>query len=435
MAQSPTVTHYEVLDVPATADAAEIKKAYQRRVRSSHPDVGGSAGLFRLVQEAFDTLSDPSKRAAYDRSLKDDATGGSNSNPPPRQERREEPPKQGSQREKPQEARREPPRQQPKAEPSFQAMETPPAAPVWSGPATEFRPPLAVPPWDGKKVRLPVSNGIRLWRKVLLIIGGVMCIFPVISTILAAVMYGGSGGFNTMVLTGVLGIVLTAGFWGLIAMTPWWIARRKQTPPAPVLAGSILPEQYITTPVHGIPGRDLSVARFGENAKIGIEGEQRTARLIAESVLPGLPSARLINGLRWPGTEHADIDHAVIAGDRIALIDSKMWSDGNYWWDNKRLFRSGKELTALKLGAAVSAMRAAHPYCQVEGWVVVHSPSGKLARPGIERAGMLPPLGMAPVYLVNAAELPGSVHAFLAEGEAAHTVEVPVLASLLHSML
>jgi hypothetical protein len=430
MAQTPTVTHYEVLDVPVTADAAEIKKAYQKRVRSSHPDVGGSAGLFRLVQEAYDTLSDTCKRAAYDRSLKDDAAGSSGGNPPPRHERREQP-----KQEPRQEKRQEPPRPQPKTEPSFHAMETPPAAPAWNGPAVEFQPPLAVPPWDGKKVRLPVSRGIRLWRKVLLIIGGVMCIFPVVSTILAAAMYAGSPGFATMTLTGVLGIILTAGFWGLIAMTPWWFARRKQTPPAPVLAGSILPEQYITTPVHGTPGRDLSVARFGDRATIGIEGEQRTARLITESVMPGLPSARLINGLRWPGTEHADIDHAVIAGNRIALIDSKMWADGNYWWDNKRLFRSGKELEAFKLGAAVSAVRAAYPHCQVEGWVVVHSPSGKLSKPSIERAGMLPPPGQAAVYLVNAAELPGSVHTFLAEGESAHAVVVPTLARLLHSML
>jgi hypothetical protein len=58
MAQVPTVTHYEVLDVPVTADATEIKKAYQKSVRSSHPDVGGSAGLFRLVKEAYEVLSD-----------------------------------------------------------------------------------------------------------------------------------------------------------------------------------------------------------------------------------------------------------------------------------------------------------------------------------------------------------------------------------------
>ncbi len=145
---------------------------------------------------------------------------------------------------------------------------------------------------------------------------------------MAAFMYRDSGSQATMVLTGVAGIVLTAGFWGLIAMTPWWFSRRKQTPPAPVLAGSILAEEYLTAPVIGTPGRDLSVARFGENARIGIEGEQRTARLISGSVLPGLPAARLINGLRWPGTEHANIDHAVIAGNRIALIDSKMWAAG-----------------------------------------------------------------------------------------------------------
>jgi hypothetical protein len=314
-------------------------------------------------------------------------------------------------------------------------METPPPPPVWNGPAVEYRPPLVAPPTDGKKVRLPVSRGIRLWRRIFLIIGAIACILPVISTVMMVVMYSGSSAYAAEKLSGVAVIVLTATFWGLIAMTPWWIARRKQTPPAPLLAGAILDEQYLTAPILGTPGRDLSVARFGDNAKIGIEGEQRTAHLIAASVLPGLPAARLINGLRWPGTEHADIDHAVIAGDKIALIDSKMWADGDYWWDNKRLFRNGKELSALKLGAAVNAMQIAYPNCEVTGLVVVHSPSGKLTRPAIERAGVAPLPGMAPVFLVNAAELPGYLHRFLTMGDSAHVVEVPVLASLVHSML
>ncbi|MBG0739041.1 DnaJ domain-containing protein [Paeniglutamicibacter antarcticus] len=416
MTQSPTVTHYEVLDVPATADTSEIKKAYQRQLRSSHPDVGGSAGLFRLVQAAYDTLSDQQLRDAYDRSLRDTAAGSSGSNPPRQQERRARP-------------------RQDTSEANFRPMETPPPALAWHGPAVEFRPPLETPPSDGVKIRFPASSRIRMWRKVVLIIGAVVCLMPVISTLLAAVMYSRSDGLNPAVQSGIWSIVLTAGFWWLAAMTPWWIARRKQLPPATVLAGSILPERYINAQVHGTPGRDLSVARFGENARIGIEGEQRTARLIAESVLPGLPSARLINGLRWPGTEHADIDHAVIAGNRIALIDSKMWADGDYWWDNKRLFRNGKEMGAFRLGAAVHAMRIAYPTCYVEGWVVLHSPSGKLSRPSIERAGMLPPLGQAAVYLVDASELPGAVHQFLTDGDEAHTVEVPVLASLLYSML
>jgi curved DNA-binding protein CbpA len=128
MAQVPTVTHYEVLDVPVTADATEIKKAYQKSVRSSHPDVGGSAGLFRLVKEAYEVLSDPRRRAAYDRSLKEDTAGSSGDAPPkqepPRPEQRQEPPKQERQQAKPE------PKPQPKPDPAFRAMEMPPAAPA-----------------------------------------------------------------------------------------------------------------------------------------------------------------------------------------------------------------------------------------------------------------------------------------------------------------
>lgn len=208
-------------------------------------------------------------------------------------------------------------------------------------------------------------------------------------------------------------------------MTPWWIARRKKTPPPTVLAGSILPEGYLTPTVHGVPGRDLSAARFGDKAPMGAEGERRTSHLITESVLGGLPAARLINGLRWPGTEHADIDHAVITGNRIALIDSKMWADGDYWWDNKRLFKNGKELDAFKLGAAVEAMRAAYPGYIVDGWVVLHSPTGQLNRPSIERAGMFPLPGRAPVRLVTPAELAAEVHAYLSQAVDPHTVDDP----------
>ena len=61
--------HYEVLNVERTASAAEIKTAYRKLVRQVHPDQGGNAALFRLVQEAWNTLSDPVKRASYDRLL------------------------------------------------------------------------------------------------------------------------------------------------------------------------------------------------------------------------------------------------------------------------------------------------------------------------------------------------------------------------------
>ncbi len=59
-------THYEVLGVEADATQADIKAAYRRLSRQVHPDQGGSGALFRKVTEAYETLSDPARRGAYD---------------------------------------------------------------------------------------------------------------------------------------------------------------------------------------------------------------------------------------------------------------------------------------------------------------------------------------------------------------------------------
>lgn len=64
-----SVDHYAVLDLKPDATPEEIKKAYRAMAAKTHPDRGGAAHLFRMVQEAYETLSDPDKRAAYDRHI------------------------------------------------------------------------------------------------------------------------------------------------------------------------------------------------------------------------------------------------------------------------------------------------------------------------------------------------------------------------------
>lgn len=71
---SPT-SFYEVLGIPVGATSEEIKAAYRRLARVCHPDVAGShrkdasADEFMKIHTAYSTLSDPGKRADYDRQL------------------------------------------------------------------------------------------------------------------------------------------------------------------------------------------------------------------------------------------------------------------------------------------------------------------------------------------------------------------------------
>lgn len=72
---------YEVLGVSRNATDDEIKKAFRKQARKLHPDVNKSPNAeeeFKELNEAYDVLSDPNKRAYYDRTgSTPGATGGS----------------------------------------------------------------------------------------------------------------------------------------------------------------------------------------------------------------------------------------------------------------------------------------------------------------------------------------------------------------------
>lgn len=61
---------YEILGVDRNASEAELKKAYRRKARELHPDVSDDPNAeekFKELNEAYDVLSDPKKKAQYDR--------------------------------------------------------------------------------------------------------------------------------------------------------------------------------------------------------------------------------------------------------------------------------------------------------------------------------------------------------------------------------
>lgn len=69
---------YVVLGVARTAQAADIKLAYRRKVQTAHPDRGGDPDQFILVVRAFGLLSDPDARRLFDETgiIDDEAVKG-----------------------------------------------------------------------------------------------------------------------------------------------------------------------------------------------------------------------------------------------------------------------------------------------------------------------------------------------------------------------
>ena len=73
--------YYEILGVNKNADADQLKNAFRNLARKYHPDINKEPDAeekFKEINEAYQVLSDPDKRAAYDRYGKAGVSGMGN---------------------------------------------------------------------------------------------------------------------------------------------------------------------------------------------------------------------------------------------------------------------------------------------------------------------------------------------------------------------
>jgi curved DNA-binding protein CbpA len=63
--------YYSDLEINQSDGQEAIQQAYRRLAKRYHPDRAGleGAGRFRLIQEAYEVLSDPRRKAAYDETI------------------------------------------------------------------------------------------------------------------------------------------------------------------------------------------------------------------------------------------------------------------------------------------------------------------------------------------------------------------------------
>lgn len=307
------IDYYELLGVHRDASPSEIRSAYRSLAKAMHPDSGGTAGAFRLLHEAYETLTDPDRRDSYDADGSDDAVAVRVPAPP-------------RQRQRP--ARRM--GDDPDYLPTLPTID--PTTIGWweaaSGTGRVTLLPLARP---SREVALGALGGWLLLLVVLVLVGPPAPLLVVWLLVLA-----GSGA------------------------AVWHLGRNH-------LAAARVDQEFTaefgTRAVFGGPGTDADQV-----------AERLTADLAAR-YLTHIPGVRIFHGLAAEvGSVFADIDHAVLCGNRLVLIESKRWLPGHYDVDEGGLRRNGHRFRGgtIRLPDGVAAYRRILPGLEVRGVLLLY---------------------------------------------------------------
>lgn len=136
----------------------------------------------------------------------------------------------------------------------------------------------------------------------------------------------------------------------------WWVrvgdknARRRQKEIAANDAQSHLPTlDMVTCGIFGVAGGNVGAnADFGKAGEMGVVGEKNVATVI-DRIHYEFPWVQVIHGLKFDPEQrfdrHTDVDHAVLIGDTLALIDAKYWGYGTYAWQKMADPETGEEGT------------------------------------------------------------------------------------------
>ncbi|GAA4864997.1 DnaJ domain-containing protein [Saccharopolyspora rosea] len=306
------VDYYELLGVQRDATPAEIKSAYRSLARTMHPDVGGTAGTFRLLQEAYETLNDPVRRADYD-GARTTTTARAPAEPPRQRQRRR--------------------RRDFGADPDFVPKAPrlgPDDIPWWDAVDPHAR--VRYAPFDGPE-RTPTLALLGGWTLLLLA--------------------GLAVELTTALLMVWLSLLVAAGAVLVVLLRRHLRAHRTDRAFVAEFGGR---------KVFGLPN--------AADEKV----QQLTAELCTK-YLTRLPGLRIFHGLAWPDSVFADVHHAVLCGRRLVLVESQSWLPGHYTADgNGALWRNGHPFRggATRLPESVAEFEKILPDVEIRGVVLIY---------------------------------------------------------------
>lgn len=384
------INHYNVLGIDKEASAEDVKKAYLKLTRRYHPDITGdtSGHFFKMIQEAYDVLRDDDKRKQYD----------SVEGKPSAQYAADEPNQESSAPNDPNsfhdvnEVKWDRVAWRSKDFSSIEEKIITPRPGLLPGAVTLFAFVLFHSLVAVSIIGIQPSH----FMNFLALYGlGIVAVFFAAKSIIQhhakdkyfiasaaqtafagwVVYQGMQANQNLMHSTVTFVGSLAAGILGYFAIKNLnrWDTFRNRRHHMTFTAAKIKEGR-----IWGVPG-DLSDAidKFGEeNVEKGSLGEKKMALLLEE--LLEIPGTRIFHGLKFPGSKTADVDHAVINGNKIAFIDSKMWTGGDFSWgaydvivQNKGRWRTDR---SSNFSAAVGKLNQLAPEkTDVIGYICIYS--------------------------------------------------------------
>lgn len=310
------IDYYELLGVARDASQDEIRSAYRGLAKAMHPDAGGTAGAFRLLREAYETLTDPDRRADYDRGPDRD------------------------------------PDHDPPATPAYRTRRTRTRTETPYAPTLPVLDPATIPWWDEVRERRAVALTPDEGPS-------------------QAVALGTAGGAAALVL--LLALVGAPAWLVVVALL------------AGLAATVEVGRRHLATQR---TNREFT-AEFHDRVVFGRPGDeddelaQRLTADLLKLYLTRIPGVRICHGLAAEeGSVFADLDHAVLCGHRLVLVESKLWLPGHYEvdddgeiWRNGHRFRGG----SVRLPEHLAAYRALLPDVEVRGALLIYpSRAGKI---------------------------------------------------------
>jgi len=184
--------------------------------------------------------------------------------------------------------------------------------------------------------------------------------------------------------------------------------------------------------------RTLSEQRIhGEPRKRGLFAnrsrlvrEANTINLLNKNVLNVLPAARLVNGLNSP--HGGQYDHVILAGYRMAVINTMTLPEGYYSFDGSVL-RHGNKMTQPPQ-FSISSLQRSFMQMNVVPFTLVLSPNGNRHEPVIEYHRNADPTLATTPNVLNAAALIRELKLFLGSGPTPNVVDRLALAHLREAM-